>query len=96
MPTCCDTRSDDRLRLFPLVDVGMPADYGEHNKKSNDIGDRHVPAVPEPEADRLCFRILVRQRYPGRRTEPYHRAAKTDCVREVAPIVAALLKGQGS
>src|SRR5712692_9144462 len=70
----------------------MPADYCEHEEESDDIGERDVPAVPEPETHRFRLRIYVGERDPRARAEPDHRAAEADAVGEIPPVVAALLE----
>src|SRR6266571_8030392 len=81
---------DGRIAAF-VRRVGMPAQYEEKHKETYDIGERHMPAVVEPAPDRLRLGVHVRQRHAGARAEPDHRAAESDAVGKITPVVAALL-----
>ena len=70
----------------------MPPEHGIEHEKPDRVGQRNVPAVLEPQADRFRLRVHVRQRYAGGRTEPDHRAAESHRIRKIAPVVAALLE----
>src|SRR5207248_10538872 len=72
--------------------VRMPAEHRIEDEEADDVGERDVPAVLEPQPDGLGLRVHVGERHPRRRAEPDHRAAEAYGVRQVAPVVAALLE----
>ena len=74
--------------------VRFPAEREVEHGETDDVGQGDVPAVTQPVADRLGFRIHVGKRDAGRRAEPDHRTAKTDGIGQNAPVVAALLERQ--
>ena len=52
--------------------VGMPPDHGQHEEETDHVRDCHVPAVAQPETDRLGLWIHVGERHPRRRSKPNH------------------------
>src|SRR5206468_920923 len=47
--------------------IRMPAEHGIEHEKPDHVGERDVPAVLEPQADRFRLRVHVRQRNAGLR-----------------------------
>jgi hypothetical protein len=45
---------------MPRSGIGMPPDKSQHDEKSDHVGHYNVPAMAEPQTNRLCFRVLVR------------------------------------
>src|SRR4051794_37333518 len=56
--------------------VRMPAEHGEQDEEADDVRERDVPAVLQPQADRPSLRIHVAERNARARAEPDHRAAE--------------------
>src|SRR5712691_5012595 len=74
--------------------IGMPSQYEKQHEETEHVGEGHVPAVVEPAPDRPRLGIHVRQRHAGARAEPDHRAAESDGISEIAPIVTALFESE--
>ena len=83
-----------RRHRFAMRCVRLPPERRQEHREADDVGQRHVPAVPQPPAHRPGLGEHVGHRHAGRRAEPDHRAAEADRVGEHAPVVAALPKRQ--
>jgi hypothetical protein len=79
-------------RSIAMDGVRLPAQRRQEYDEADYIPHGDVPSLAQPLAYGFGFREQVGNGDTGRRTEPDHRPAEADGVRERAPVVATLLQ----